>query len=147
MSSSGIRKGGETDEDVARKSALALKYGLIPIVCVSNIEESRRWRVEARKEGRSLKLERAVFVYEPVEHISAGGDFHPDDPEHANLMVQKIKNEVGRDVKVLYGGSVTSENVKSFVSQPDVNGVLVGQASLDPKEFARIVGVTRLRVT
>jgi len=130
---------GETDGDVVAKSILALKHDLIPIVCVSNIEEARSWKVEARKEARGLKLERAVFVYEPVEHISTGGDFHPDDPEHANLMAKEIKAEVGRDVRVLYGGSVTSENVKSFVSQQDINGVLVGQASLDAKEFVRVI--------
>ena len=130
---------GETDEDVAAKSILALKYGLVPIICVSNVEEAGRWKVETRKEARGLKPERAVFVYEPVEHISTGGDFHPDDPEHANLMAKKIKAEVGQNIRVLYGGSVSAENVKSFVSQSDISGVLVGRASLDAKEFSQIV--------
>ncbi len=129
----------ETDEDVAKKSILALKHNLIPIVCVSNVEEAGRWRVEAGKETGCWKLDDVIFVYEPVEHISTGGEFHPDDPEHANLVAKKIKDKVGQDVQVLYGGSVNAENVKSFVSQPDVDGVLVGQASLDAKEFTTII--------
>ncbi len=130
---------GETDKDVARKSILALKHTLVPIVCVSNVEEARSWKVEARKEAGGLKLENAVFVYEPVEHISTGGEFHPDDPEHANLMAKEIKSIVGHGIRVLYGGSVNAENVSHFVNQPDISGVLVGQASLDAEEFARIV--------
>ena len=130
---------GETDGDVALKVGLCLKYGLVPIICISNVEEAGSWKVEARKEARSLMLERAVFVYEPVEHISTEGDFHPDDPEHANSMAQKIKAKVGQDVRVLYGGSVNAENVKGFVGQPNISGVLIGQASLDVEEFAKII--------
>jgi triosephosphate isomerase len=92
-------------------------------------------------EGRS----HIVLVYEPVEAISAPGQFHPDDPEHAQTRAKEIKfivdPDIDSDIKVLYGGSVNSENVKSFVSQPDIDGVLVGQASLDSKEFVKIIRV------
>jgi len=120
---------GETDEDVSQKIEQCLKYGLTPIACVSNLGQvSMVSRVSSK----------VILVYEPVEHISTGGKFRPDDPEQANLMAQKIKTAVGWDVRVLYGGSVTAENARSFVSQPDISGVLVGQASLDPQEFAKI---------
>jgi len=130
---------GETDGDVAKKSVLVLNHGLVPIICVSSVEEARNWKLEAGVDDGSLRLESAVFVYEPVEHISTEGEFHPDDPEHANAIAQKIKDKVGEDLKVLYGGSVNAENVKSFVEKPEINGVLVGQASLDPEEFSAIV--------
>lgn len=130
---------GETNEDVARKSVLALEHNLAPIVCLSSVDEARSWIVEARKEAGGLKLEDLVLVYEPVEAISSGGDYHPDDPAHAQEMAQKIKSSVGGDVPVLYGGSVNSGNVSGFIGQPDISGVLVGQASLNAEEFSRII--------
>ena len=112
---------GETDEDIALKIEHCLKHELTPIVCVNKIEQA--------------STDKAIFAYEPLFAVGTG---IPDSPENAQEFAEKIKSVVGQDVRVLYGGSVTSENVKSFVSQPDINGVLVGQASLDPKEFARI---------
>lgn len=132
---------GETDGDVAAKSVLSLKYGLIPIVCVSTVEEVRGWKVDAGKEAGRLMLEDTIFVYEPVGAISTEGQFHPDDPEHANSMAKEIKDIVGQNVRVLYGGSVNAKNAKDFVSQPDIDGVLVGQASLDAEEFTKIVDI------
>lgn len=130
---------GETDKVIATKSLLALNYDLTPIVCISSIEEVRSWRREVGKEARSLRLESVVLVYEPVEAISTKGQFHPDDPEHANLMAKKIKAEIGQNIRVLYGGSVNSRNVVTFIGREDIDGVLVGQASLDPVEFSKIV--------
>jgi len=121
----------ETNEDVQLKVEQCLKYNLTPIVCVSNLEQVSRCQ--------GVKVSQTIFVYEPVEHISTEGEFRPDDPEHANSMAKKIKAEVGQDVKVLYGGSVNAENAKSFVRQSDISGILVGQASLDAEEFAKIV--------
>lgn len=122
---------GETNEDVGLKIEQCLKHDLAPIVCVSNLEQASA----SQCVNESNKI---IFVYEPVEAISTGGEFHPDDPEHAQVMAKEIKAVAGQDIRVLYGGSVTSENVKSFVSQPDINGVLVGQASLDAGEFTKI---------
>jgi len=116
---------GETDEDVNLKIEQCLKYGLVPIICISNVEEAGR-----------LKLDKPVFAYEPLFAVGTG---IPDTPENANDFARKIKNEVGRDVRVLYGGSVNAENAKLFVSQPDISGVLVGQGSLDAGEFANII--------
>jgi len=112
---------GETDEDVALKIEQCLKHELAPIVCVSKIEQAF--------------ADKAIFAYEPLSAVGTG---EPDTPENAQKFAEKIKAEVGQDVKVLYGGSVNAKNAKSFVNQPDLSGVLVGQASLDAEEFARI---------
>lgn len=138
----------ETDEDVISKMGQCLKHNLTPIVCVSKTEEvsavsneTEQGSDSAKLEPRSGKngLEKTVFVYEPLEAISAEGEFHPDDPEHVNLMAEKIKMIVGKNTPVLYGGSVNAENVRSFVDQPDIDGVLVGQTSLDAVEFSKII--------
>jgi len=112
---------GETDEDVKLKVEQCLKHGLTPIVCVSKIEQAL--------------ADKAIFAYEPLSAVGTG---EPDTPENAQKFAQEIKAKVGQDVRVLYGGSVNAENAKSFVSQLDISGVLVGQASLDPKGFARL---------
>jgi triosephosphate isomerase len=118
----------ETDEDVAKKTVLALKCNLIPIICVSNIEQvSKSQRV---KESKNI-----IFAYEPLAAIGTG---ESDTPENANDFAQKIKAEIGQNVRVLYGGSVTSKNAKPFIAQPNISGVLVGQASLDAEEFVRL---------
>ena len=119
----------ETDEDIKLKIEQCLKYNLIPIVCVSTIQELSSFPSELSSNG-------TIFAYEPLFAVGTGT---PDTSENAQKFAEKIKAEVGQNVKVLYGGSVNAENAKSFVSQPDIDGVLVGQASLDPKEFAEIV--------
>lgn len=111
----------ETDEDVNLKIEQCLKHDLTPIVCVSKIEQ--------------VSTNKAIFAYEPLSAVGTGT---PDTPENAQKFAEKIKNEVGENVKVLYGGSVNAKNAMSFVEQSDIDGVLVGQASLDPKEFSEI---------
>ena len=137
---------GETDEDVSRKVEQCLKYDLTPIVCVSNLEQASMSQPHFAKASRGKcvkESKKIVFAYEPVFAVGTG---IPDTPENAQEFAQKIKSIISQNVRVLYGGSVNLENVKSFVSQPDISGVLVGQASLDPKELARIVEVTHLCV-
>ncbi len=118
---------GETDEDVNLKIEQCLKHDLTPIVCVSKIEEVR---------GRKWEVGKTIFAYEPLFAVGTG---KPDTPENAQEFAKKIKTEVGQNVKVLYGGSVNAKNAKSFVSQPDISGVLVGEASLDAEEFGKII--------
>ena len=76
-----------------------------------------------------------LVTYEPLSAIGTG---HPDTPENADSIALKIKKEL-RESSVLYGGSVTSKNVKDFTSMPNIDGVLVGGASLDPLEFLKII--------
>lgn len=114
---------GETDEMIVQKVKMALKYGLIPIVCISNLKQARHFDTNH-------------ILYEPLFAIGSG---ESDTPEHANQMARKIKETLGESTNVLYGGSVDSENVISFVLQSQVDGVCVGGASLNPQEFLKII--------
>ena len=121
---------GETDGDVNRKIEQCLKHNLMPVVCVSTTQELSSLSSELSSDHDLL------VAYEPLFAVGTGT---PDTPKNANDFALKVKTEVGRDVRVLYGGSVSAENVRSFVSQSDISGVLVGQASLEAEEFARII--------
>lgn len=113
---------GETDEMVAKKTQQALEDGITPLVCVQDENT-------AVPEGCQL------IAYEPVWAIGNG---HPDTPENANKIAGLLKEKYGQNLEVLYGGSVNSDNVKGFISQENISGVLVGNASLDPDEFVKI---------
>lgn len=113
----------ETDQMVARKVKQALDNNIISLVCVQN---------ESTPVPEGAKL----IAYEPVFAIGTG---NPDTPQNANNAALKLKQKYGEDLEVLYGGSVTSRNVKSFINQENIAGVLIGGASLDAQEFLRIV--------
>ena len=112
----------ENDETLFKKVELANKYGLIPIFCVQD---------ETTKIPRNVE----IVAYEPVFAIGTG---NPDNPESAEKIAKQIKENT-KVLVVLYGGSVTSKNVKDFTQTPDINGVLVGGASLDAQEFYKII--------
>lgn len=117
------RAQGETDEDVQEKVEMAVKNGIEPIVCVVN-------------ENILVPQETKIVAYEPVEAIGTG---NPDTPENAERVASEIKSKNNQVRNVLYGGSVTSQNVRSFTETQNIDGVLVGGASLDPLEFAQII--------
>lgn len=139
---------GETDAQVARKVAALLTNDITPIVCVGeSLEENREGRTRERvcaqiKEslGELSDAERAVLViaYEPVWAIGTG---LADSPESANETIQIIRGTAGglSEVRVLYGGSMNADNVATFCAQPDIDGGLVGSASLDAFTFARLI--------
>lgn len=112
----------ETDDLVREKSKRALEAGLVPILCVQD--------VSVVPEGVK------IVAYEPVFAIGTG---NPDTPENADKVAREIKEKNSHVKQVLYGGSVTSGNIKSFVEMESINGVLVGKASLDAQEFSLIV--------
>ncbi len=112
----------ETDEIIAQKVKQAQENNIIPLVCVQD---------EDTKVPDDCKL----VAYEPVWAIGSGTS---DTPANAGEVAKKIKEKYGKDLEVLYGGSVNSENVKAFVLQENISGVLVGNASLDAKEFLKI---------
>jgi triosephosphate isomerase len=148
---------GETDDMVARKVAAALANDLGVIMCVGELDEHYVAGVGDEvvtgqvRVGLSLcsadDSARLVIAYEPVWAIGSGKSA---DPEHAYKTMRLIRRIVGevigagaaRKVRVLYGGSVTSANVQSYVELPLCDGVLVGGASLRGDEFAQIVKVT-----
>ncbi len=144
----------ETDESVLRRTQAALEAGLIPIVCVGE-------RLEERESGRTTEVltrqfaqgiaglapeqfARIVIAYEPVWAIGTGKTATPEiaADAHRSLREQaraRYGKEAAGRVRILYGGSVKPDNVKSLMAQPEIDGVLVGGASLAPASFASIV--------
>jgi len=137
---------GETDAEVARKTQAALRAGLVPVVCVGErLEERRAGRLQEvlRRQASAVAphLEGArdwIVAYEPVWAIGTGETATPEDAAEAHATVRDALRGAGAG-PVLYGGSVKPANAAELLSVPGVDGVLVGGASLDPREFARIV--------
>jgi len=148
---------GETDEMVSRKTAAALGCELNVIMCVGELADHYDAGTSDQVVSAQVKAgiancsaddsARLVIAYEPVWAIGSGRNA---DPEHAYKTMRLIRRVVGemigagaaRKVRILYGGSVNSSNVESYVELPLCDGVLVGGASLNAEEFAHIVKVT-----
>jgi triosephosphate isomerase len=82
--------------------------------------------------------EKIVFVYEPPSAISGGGEFRPEDPQEVNQKAEEISSKIGGKVVVLYGGSLNQDNAHLFFDLSNIDGGLVGQASLDASSFSKI---------
>jgi triosephosphate isomerase len=145
---------GETDANVARKARAAFGHGMTPIVCVGETAEERDTGrttdkvVGQVREGFSKvgaeQASRAVIAYEPIWAIGTGRACAPSD---AGEVIRAIRDtletmystDVAETVRVQYGGSVKAGNIREFMAHPEIDGALVGGASLDPEEFALIV--------
>jgi triosephosphate isomerase len=128
---------GETDEGVARRTAAALEAGIWVIACVGETEDERERGDTESVLSRQLSVlqehDQLVVAYEPVWAIGTGKTATPEQAQEAHAFIR------GRlDVPILYGGSVKPENAAELLAQPDVNGALVGGASLDVELFAAI---------
>lgn len=130
----------ETDENVIEKVRLLLNSQIIPILCISNLTQLDSYITAGKVIVENA--DKIVFVYEPPEAISEGGKYHPETPDAASDNVLKIREKIGRKAAIIYGGSINPDNASSFFVQENINGGLIGQASLDPKEFLRIVEAT-----
>ena len=145
---------GESDEAVGKKTRAAFDYGLTPIACVGETlaerESSRTLEVVERQLERALRAlkpeeaARAVVAYEPVWAIGTGKVATPDQAQEVHAFIRKrVASSHGEDaaaaLRVLYGGSVTPANAAGIMGQADVDGVLVGGASLKPDTFLPIV--------
>ena len=132
---------GENDETVARRTAAALEAGLHVIACVGELEEEReRGETEAvlRRQVSVLEAhERLVVAYEPVWAIGTGKTATPELAQEAHALIKSLLA-----VPVLYGGSVKPENAVELLAQPDVDGALVGGASLEPVSLEAICRAT-----
>jgi triosephosphate isomerase len=143
----------ETDRALQEKVAAALDAGLRPILCVGESEEERERGETERKlrhqvqEGLERvaeeRLAEVVIAYEPIWAIGTGKVATPEIAQEAIAFVRALVGDRSREaaerVRVLYGGSVKPDNAAEILAQPDVDGALVGGASLDPDGFARIV--------
>ncbi len=144
---------GETDENVNKKTVAALAAGLTPIVCVGELLEDR----EAGKTGEVIRgqfdgslagisaeqIESVVLAYEPVWAIGTGKVATPEQAEevHADLrkqLTERYNGEMAEKVRILYGGSVKPDNASELLGQPNVDGALIGGASLKADDFLAI---------
>ncbi|HQR24841.1 MAG TPA: triose-phosphate isomerase [Steroidobacteraceae bacterium] len=143
---------GEDDALVARKFVAAQSHGLVPVLCVGETLEEREGDRTAQVVARQLDavlsvagvaaLDRAVIAYEPVWAIGTGRTASPEQAQEVHGMIRgkvaALDGTIAASVRVLYGGSVKASNARELLAMPDIDGGLVGGASLKADEFARI---------
>jgi len=149
---------GETDESVNRKLKAVQKHGMTPIVCVGETLEEREAgataaRVITQTNGAFAGVKAAdaatcIMAYEPIWAIGTGHNATPEDADETIAVIRGALRELyGTDtaeaVRIQYGGSVKAGNAAALMAMPEIDGALVGGASLDPDEFARIVQYRR----
>jgi triosephosphate isomerase len=148
---------GETDETVNKKARQALKKALLPILCVGETlaerEAGRLHEIISRQVTGGLKdistddMKKVVIAYEPVWAIGTGKTATPEQADEVHALIrQKVKAlysaDIAEGLRIQYGGSVTPENVSTLMAMPDIDGALVGGASLKPESFAALVKFT-----
>lgn len=144
----------ETDAMINKKVLAALKYNLVPILCVGETLEEREARrafeIVKQQFENSLKalkadeIDRVVIAYEPVWAIGTGRTATPEQAEQMHSYIRRLLNEqfgnaVGERIKILYGGSVKPDNTTQLMAKPNVDGALVGGASIKAESFIQIV--------
>ena len=152
---------GESNALVNAKVKAALKWGLVPILCVGETEEIRKAGHQVSHCGSQVdggldgltgeQVAGLVIAYEPVWAIGTGEVATPQDAQEAAMAIRDRVSAVhGRDVaasmRILYGGSVKANNIAVMMAQPAIDGALVGGASLDAGEFVRICRYRELAV-
>lgn len=146
---------GETDEMINKKLLKVLEAGMTPILLVGEKEKSD-YREDILidqlandfKDVSAEDISKVFVTYEPVWAISSHSGGQSDTPENAVQAISEIKNILARSYKLeaisyLYGGSVNSSNIESFLSHPEISGVVVGSASLKKDEISKILSLTK----
>jgi len=136
---------GETDGSVLDRTRAALAAGLKPIVCVGEtLAEREAGKMESVLAAQfdngiaplgAIEIAKLVIAYEPVWAIGTGKTATPEMAQEAHALLRAL---VDAEVRILYGGSVKPDNISALMAQPDIDGALVGGASLDPKSFGAI---------
>jgi triosephosphate isomerase (TIM) len=143
----------ETDTTVNKKVKAALKAGLTPIVCVGETLEEREFGSTMKIVEKQIRegldglapqeMEKIVIAYEPIWAIGTGKTATPEQAEEVHHLISSIIAQsaggVARNIRILYGGSVKPDNIDDLMAQPDIDGALVGGASLTADSFIRIV--------
>lgn len=145
---------GETDESVNKKMKAAFSHGLLPIVCVGETLQEREAGSTLSVVERQVKVGAAgltpeqalkvVIAYEPVWAIGTGKTATPEQAQEVHAMIRKLLSGLygeatAQKIRILYGGSVKPDNIDTLMAKPDIDGGLVGGASLKASDFARIV--------
>jgi triosephosphate isomerase (TIM) len=148
------REMGETDELVAKKVGAALAHGLTPVLCVGETAEERRQGLTFTTVEGQLRagfaglapesIASSVLAYEPVWAIGTGQNATPGQAAEVHgylrgLLSELTSKETAQTIRILYGGSVKAENAEELVTSPDIDGALVGGASLNAQGFVTIV--------
>jgi triosephosphate isomerase len=136
----------ETNEDVALQAKAALEIGLHPVICIGETEEQRN--ASLAKEVVTTQLSvlpldaEITLAYEPIWAIGTGNTATPELAQEMHAFIRLVLPEGQREsVRILYGGSMKPENAQELLTQPDIDGGLIGGASLKPDAFATIVSV------
>lgn len=144
---------GESDELVARKVKAVLSYDMIPILCVGETGEERKEGQTEERIGSEIRTAlfelskeeaaKVVIAYEPIWAIGSGKAATPEDAEEIASFIRKtVKETAGKkaseEVRILYGGSVNGDNMSHFLKQKDIDGALIGGASLKPETMIDI---------
>ncbi len=145
---------GETNQSVNQKVKAALESGLVPIVCVGEMLEDRESEKTKKVVTNQLvdgidglsktDILRIIIAYEPVWAIGTGKTASPDQAQEVHSLIRSViatsySDQIAESVRIQYGGSVNPSNAAELLSKPDVDGALVGGASLDADSFAEIV--------
>ncbi len=145
---------GETDEAVNKKIKTALKFDITPIVCIGeNLKEREANKtvkvIETQLQGgltglSEIDMHRIILAYEPVWAIGTGKTATPAQAQEVHKFIRdyirkKAGDKIANGMRMLYGGSVTPENINGLMAEEDIDGALVGGASLKPDSFAGIV--------
>lgn len=145
---------GETDETVNNKIKAAVKNDLIPVMCIGESETEREsketFSVLDRQVQKGLKgfsadeMETLVIAYEPIWAIGTGKTATADQAQEIHLFLRamlgkKFGNKLAKSLRILYGGSVKPDNITDLMTMPDIDGALIGGASLEPETFSKIV--------
>jgi triosephosphate isomerase len=147
---------GETDEMVSRKTKRAVEADILPIVCVGETKEERdaggMWEKVSGQVRQVVEVlddsESVVFAYEPIWAIGTGDTATPEDAQDAIGRLRDLLRETKGDdfadsVRILYGGSVKPENAAEIMAQEDIDGALVGGASLEVESFVELIGAAQ----
>ncbi|MDR1417620.1 MAG: triose-phosphate isomerase [Endomicrobium sp.] len=148
---------GETNETVNKKTKAALSNGIIPIVCVGETlkdrEENTTFEVIEKQVKEALlgfsqeEFSKLVIAYEPVWAIGTGKTATPQQAQEVHAFIRKVCFQICKNladtIRILYGGSVKPDNVSELMKQPDIDGGLVGGASLEVESFVKLVNYSK----
>ncbi len=148
----------ETDKIIAEKLKLSLETNLFPIVCVGETKEEKKRgktfqvlekeiKIALKKVPKS-KIRKVIIAYEPIWAIGTKNSCSPDEVLTAILFIRKLISKLldkktAQNMRILYGGSVISQNAEEYLGEKNINGLLIGGASLDVKEFLKIVKIAQ----